>query len=144
MNSRNIRAEVRGNQLVVDLEDFLTDDIERELSKRAVYNERLLECLAKICVNGEVDWDDEEIPTGWRTWTSGREQAFERVRQTIAQICDDSTKKLVADLTKQRDDLYAKLESAKQEIFQLKAECDRINGAMDVLLQGYSDRMVRQ
>lgn len=93
--------------------------VAREVAKHALTEEVLLTAFAQLATDGFVEWDDESHP--WHFYTSGKGERFEKLRQIIAAQADPAAAKLVADLTKERDDLYAQKEKLRTEIYQLQA-----------------------
>lgn len=112
----NAQCKIVDGEIVINIESLLTDDVVRELSKRASFSQTMMECLAKALVTGEVAWDDNEFDP-WTFYITGREHAFERARQVVASIADDVAMKLIADLTKQRDRLFEEKEALQKKVW---------------------------
>ncbi|HKX31343.1 MAG TPA: hypothetical protein VJ302_26900 [Blastocatellia bacterium] len=116
--------KVKDGQVIFDLESLLHDEkVLAELAKSAVFDEKLLTCISQILVSGEVVWNDEEdgVRPWWWTWT-GKGERFEEARQIVAGLADQVAQKLIADLTKERDELHKKSEDRQREIWKLQAE----------------------
>jgi hypothetical protein len=109
----------------LDIATLAQDEtVAREVAKHALTEEVLLTAFAQLAVDGSVDWDDESHP--WHFYTTGKGERFENLRQIIAAQAGPVAAKLVADLTKERDGLYAQKEKLKAEIWQIQ---DRLRRA---------------
>lgn len=105
----------------LDIATLAQDEtVAREVAKHALTEEVLLTAFAQLAVDGSVDWDDESHP--WHFYTTGKGERFEKLRQIIATQADPVAAKLVTDLTKERDSLYAQKEKLKAEVWQLQAK----------------------
>jgi hypothetical protein len=116
-----MKVDLKDGIIQIYASELVQDEaIAAELSKHAVYEEALLTCFAQLAVSGEVDWNDGESP--WRSYWTGKGETFEKLRQIIATQADPVAAKMVADLTKERDGLYAQKEKLKAEVWQLQAK----------------------
>lgn len=94
--------------------------VAREVAKHALTEEVLLIAFAQLAVDGSIEWADESHP--WHFYTTGTGERFERLRQIVATQADPVTAKLVADLTRERDELHAQKERLQSEVWQLQAK----------------------
>lgn len=105
----------------LDIATLAEDEaVAREVAKHALTEEVLLTAFAQLATDGSIEWGDESHP--WHFYTTGKGERFERLRQIIATQADPVTAKLVADLTKERDELYAQKERLQSEVWQLQAK----------------------
>lgn len=105
----------------LDIATLAEDEaVAREVAKHALTEEVLLTAFAQLAVDGSIEWADESHP--WHFYTTGKGERFEKLRQIIATQADPVAAKLVTDLTKERDSLYAQKEKLKAEVWQLQAK----------------------
>ena len=105
----------------LDIATLAEDEaVAREVAKHALTEEVLLTAFAQSATDGSIEWADESHP--WRFYTTGKGERFERLRQIIATQADPVTAKLVADLTKERNELYAQKERLQSEVWQLQTK----------------------
>lgn len=94
--------------------------VAREVAKYALTDEVLLTAFAQLATDDSVQWDDEDHP--WHFYTTGKGERFEKLRQIIATQADPAAVKLVADLTKERDNLYAQKDKLQSKVWELQRE----------------------
>ena len=105
----------------LDIATLAEDEaVAREVAKHALTEEVLLTAFAQLATDGSIEWGDESHP--WHFYTTGKGERFEKLRQIIAAQAGPVAAKLVADLTKERDALYAQKENLKSEVWQLQAK----------------------
>ncbi len=119
--------KIKGDELVIPIQDLLTDSTIGELCRQAVFSETLAEFVCKILVEGQCSWASDEANgeySPWSIYRTGIPQAFEKARQEVAKLTDEITQKLVADLTKHRDQLHAECDRLRDENFQYRQAND--------------------
>lgn len=105
----------------LDIATLAQDEaVAREVAKHALADEVLLTAFAQLATDDSVQWDDEDHP--WHFYTTDKGERFEKLRQIIATQADPVAAKLVTDLTKERDELYAQKERLQSEVWQLQAK----------------------
>lgn len=119
--------KIKGDELVIPLADLVTEATIRELCKTAVFSETLAEFVCKILVEGQCHWASDEARgeySPWSIYRTGAPQAFEKARQEVAKLTEPITQKLVADLTKHRDQLIAECEKLREDNFKYREAND--------------------
>lgn len=109
--------KLQDSQIRIDIDELLTDEVVLELSKRAVFNEKLLEAVAQLAISDRLDWSDEETASMWSIHTSSVRKCFEDLRRVIATQADATAQKMIADLTCQREKLEKQIEEFRLAIF---------------------------
>jgi hypothetical protein len=116
-----VQVKFENGVVQLDIAALAQDEaVAREVAKHALTEEVLLTAFAQLATDGSIEWGDESHP--WHFYTSGKGERFERLRQIIATQADPVTAKLVADLTKERDELYAQKERLQSEVWELQRE----------------------
>ena len=96
------------------------EPVMREIAKNAVFDESLLIAFAQIAISGQVQWPDEDAYGPWSSYTTGKGETFEKLRQIIATQADAVAAKLVKDLTAERDKLYTENDKRQGRIWELE------------------------
>lgn len=82
--------------------------VQRELAKRVVVDRTFVEGLGQMLVRGEAEYRDADTWQPWYTIWTGRGDWYERLRVLFVRWAPRVVAKLVADLTRERDELYTK------------------------------------
>lgn len=102
-----IQALIEKGVLKLDLSELVRDEaLLRAVAKTAIFEELLLEAVAKLAVTNQVEWKDDPEGSPWWIGTSGR-LPFERMRIVLAGLADETSRKTIELLTKQRDKIAA-------------------------------------
>jgi hypothetical protein len=115
-----MQVKFENGVIQLDIATLAEDEaIAREVAKHALTDEVLLTAFAQLATDGFVEWDDESHP--WHFYTTGQGERFEKLRQLVARQSSGAASKLIADLTKERDELYKRHGEQQDEIDRLKA-----------------------
>lgn len=115
MNERKIDARAAEGCIRIEIEDlfYALDDVSKDrVCKSLAFQQRLVECVVKWLVNGEVEWDNPEWDTpghdderqDWYYWATGHKTILEEVRLKLLTQKDGLINRIVGDLIKKRDE----------------------------------------
>lgn len=111
------RVRLNDGDISFSVDHLLTDEIRRTLVKLSIFDHYAMEGISKMLVGGEIVWDDDESGNPWWTRWSGKGDTYEQARKAFVELAPEITQKLVADLTAERDKLYAKCEEQRRQVW---------------------------
>lgn len=112
-----MKVRVEKGEIKIDVEELFTrlsKVDKKKVYRTIIFDELLVECVVKMIVEGEVEWDnadwqspdyDEELDINnyWYIGSSGFKTALEEIRRQLLTSKDKIIKRIVADLVHERD-----------------------------------------
>ena len=93
---------IKDGVLSVYVDDLIRDEtVLRTVAKYALFEEMTLNAMAQVFVNGQIDWNDGDLP--WYRISGSFNAAFEQTRRELCRLAPEGAKALLDDICTQRD-----------------------------------------
>ena len=126
----SVNAKIVDGEIRFAVDNLLTDEVQRELCKRSVFDAVAVEGICKMLVSGKIHWDDDETGLPWYVHWSGKGDVYENARKAILELSDDIVKKLVSDITTERDRMFVQLQEQRETLSKLRRENEYLRQRM--------------